>query len=463
MKRTRSLGVALILALIATLAIAQTPAPATGQSSTAPTPATGAQNTSAPAAPAAPAIPPRPLMQVSCPAIAPPANPAQFHWKHGLAEYNAYAAAMKAASPAQQAEAFADFVQKFPDSDYKVAALEGEMQADYRAGQTESAIQVGQQLLATGKADAGAQVQVYYLVGGLLPSDIQLQSNLPLVAEAGQCGLKAMDRMEKPANVPEATFAQQQHVAEAIFQRAIGFVEWHRKNYAAAIAPLTQATRLNSKDPSSYYWLGLSQLYQQPADFLGGIFSLARASALAPNVSLITNYFQKAYTNYHGSTQGMQDVLNLAKTNTQPPANFNIVSFAQIQNAENEAKYKAELYKFEHQLPPANTIEGIEARLMRPDKAAKVWGNLRGVGLQLSGVVVRSTLTRLWLAVGKPYKAKNQADVQVDLVIHRLVRRGDTVNIIGVPIEYHTSPHLLIVLNKGRILPNGGPSRSGGR
>ena len=500
MKWIRSMGVALIMALGAAAMLGQSPdagqnanAPSAGQSATptapgqaapatgaaqsaTPTapgqaaPATGAAQPATPSAPgqaapatgaaqsATPPVPARPLLQVTCPAIAPQANPAQFHWKHGLAEYNAYSAATKATG-AQQAQLFAQFAQKFPDSDYRNAALEGEMQSDARAGQTNAAVQVARQLITSG-ADASTQVNAFFLIGELLPTNVQLQSNLPLVSEAGQCGLKALAQMPRPANASPSSFAASQTAAKAIFERAIGFVELHRKNYAGAVGPLTRATQMNPQDPSSYYWLGISQLYSQPPNFLGGIFSLARASDLAPSTAIITNYFQKAYTSYHGSANGMQSVLALAKTNNDPPASFTIVSQAQKEMAAEEAKLKAEEYAAAHALPPSNTFEGIEARLKIPAKAPAIWRGLRDVPIELdNAVVIHSTPTILLLAVGKTYQKENQADVRLDLVIRHVYRRGGMLNVEGVPVTYHVHPHFLLVLDKGHVVPQHGRRR----
>ncbi len=448
MKWIKSLGVATTMALFAVTMLGQSPA--TGGQPQTPAPA-GSPAGANPVQTSAPAAPARPMMRVSCPVISPAANPASFSWKHGPAEYHAYVDATKATTPAEQASLFAAFLQKYPDSDYRHAALEGEMMADSRSGQTAASVQAARRLLQSG-VDAGTQLQAFYVIAGMLPSDLQLQTNLPLVAEAGDCGLKALQQVPRPASVPAAQFNAQKRAAQAIFERAIGFVEWHRKNYAAAIAPLSRAAQLNSTDPSTYYWLGVSQLYKQPPDFLGGIFSLARASDLAPSVGLITNYFRKAYTSYHGSANGMQDVLALAKTNTQPPAGFNIVSIATIRNQQNEAEYQKELQAYKNWLPPKNTFEGIEARLKRPDKARAMWDSIKGQGLDLTGIVIRSTPTTLLLAVGQAYQTKNQADVRIQLVIRHVVSRGDKVEVVGVPVSYLTRPHFLLVLNKGRIM-----------
>ncbi len=396
---------------------------------------------------------------VHCLPLTPAPNTAGYKWKQGMAEYNAYVAATRAATPLQKAQLFAAFVKEFPHSDYKQAAMQAEMTAYAQAGKTLPALAVGKKLLASGATSAPVQLAVYFLSATYLPQIIQpndpdLQTQLQQLQTAGVCGLKAINTIPRPPQLPAATFAAQQAQAREIFQRGLGFVALQDKNYAAAIPHFQAAARINSKDPLVYYWMGLSQLTIKPPQYQQGIYNLARAAALAPQVGSFNSYFTQVYSQYHGSAQGAAAVKNEALAHAQMPSGYHIVSYADIANAQAQAKYNQEEAQYQkelHALPPADSFPGIVARLKRPSHRAKEWAQIRGVGLELQGTVIHSQPTYIVLAVPETATPSGRPDVRVDLVIRHVVRRGIQVTVLGVPYRYTLKPHFMLYMNKGRI------------
>lgn len=397
--------------------------------------------------------------QAQCLPLTPAPSTAGYKWKQGMAEYNAYVAATRAASPLQKAQFFSAFVHEFPNSDYKQAALQDEMTAYAQAGKTLAALAVGKRLLAAGATSAPVQLAVYFLSATYLPQVIQpndpdLQTQLSRLQTSGVCGLKALNAIPRPPQLPASTFAAQQAQAREIFQRGLGFVALQRKNYAAAIPHFQAAARINPKDPLVYYWMGLSQLTIKPPQYQLGIYNLARAAALAPQVASFNSYFTQVYSQYHGSAQGAAAVKAQALARAQMPAGYHIVSYADIANAQASAKYNQEEAKYQkelHALPPADSFPGIVARLKRPSHRAKEWAQIRGVGLELQGTVIHSHPTYIVLAVPETATPSGRPDVRVDLVIRHVVRRGIQITVLGVPFRYTLKPHFMLLMNKGRI------------
>lgn len=404
-------------------------APAAGQA--APTPATPA--------PVARPIP-------TCPTPAPTQPASARKWKGGQAEYQAFTAAAQAPA-AQRAQAFANFVQKYPNSDYKVLALIQEMAAQTSApGQ---AVATAETILKTQGADADAFVRAYSIISYFMPqllqpNDPQMQQKLDVLYQAAYCGNQMLQAAQ---GLQPAAKAQ----SEYIYNRAAGFVALQDKNYPQAKQKLQQVIQFNSKDPLAYYWLGIAQLSDKPADFNVGIFSLARAAALAPQAQALTSYFQKVYDSYHGSDDGIQDVKTAASTNTQPPAGFKILSKVDIENAQIEAENARLAAEAAKQLPPANTFAGIEARLKLPDKAAPVWKDLKGQTIELDGVVIATAPRHVDVAVGPDAISKNQADVRVVVAATPHVKEGEKVSVQGVAARYETDPAFLLTLEKGTV------------
>lgn len=415
------------------------------QQQTAPSNQTApAAGQAAPQAPAAPAPVARPIP--TCPNPAPTQPASARKWKGGQAEYQAFTAAAQAPA-AQKAQAFANFVQKYPNSDYKVLALIQEM-----AAQTSSpaqAVETAETILKTPGADADAFVRAYSIISYFMPqlvqpNDPQMQQKLNTLYQAAYCGNQMLEAAQ--GLQPNAK-AQ----SEYIYNRAIGFVALQDKNYPLAKQKLMQVVQFNSKDPLAYYWLGIAQLSDKPADFNTGIFSLARAADLAPQAQALTSYFQKVYDSYHGSDDGIQDVKTAAANNTQPPAGFKILSKIDIENAQIEAENARLAAEAAKQLPPANTFAGIEARLKLPDKAAPVWKDLKGQTIELDGVVVSAEGRHVDVAVGPDAISKNQADVRVMVAATPHVKEGEKVSVQGVATRYVTDPTFLLTLEKGSV------------
>lgn len=422
------------------------------QQTTQPGTQTAPSDQAAPAAgqaaptPAAPAPVARPIPTCPTPAATQPASARK--WKGGQAEYQAFTAAAQAPA-GQKAQAFAEFVQKYPNSDYKVLALIQEMAAE--TANPAQAVQTAQTILKTPGADADAFVRAYSIISYFMPqllqpNDPQMQQKLDVLYQASYCGNQMLQAAQ---GLQPAAKAQ----SEYIYNRAAGFVALQDKNYPLAKQKLQQVVQFNSKDPLAYYWLGIAQLSAKPADFNGGIFSLARAADLAPQAQALTSYFQKVYDSYHGSDDGIQEVKTAASTNTQPPAGFKIQSAVDIENAKIEAENAAAAAKAAQELPPADTFAGIEARLKRPDKAAAVWKGLKGQAIELDGVVIATAARHVDVAVGPDSISKNQADVRVIVAATPHVRKGEKVSVQGIATRYVTDPDFLLTLEKGSVKP----------
>ncbi|GEM_PF-1864916 len=408
---------------------------------------------------AAPAATPAPI---TCPSPAPTVDPTKKTWKHGDAEYNDYTAAVNPATPpAQKVQLLTAFLQKYPDSDYFNEALQLKIQAQNAAGQTAQAVDTAATLLKSPTVDANAQLTGYTIISYFLPDLIQpnepqLESKLDLITQAATCGGRALASLAKPAAATDAQFAQSKAQAQVVFDKALGFVALQHKNYPEAKTQLSKALQLNPNDPSAgvvYYRLGLAQLSDKPIDYKNGIFSLARAAVLVPQQAAFATYLKQVYVAYHGSEQGLDQVMAAAKAGPTPPANFNIQSKVDIENAQAQAAAAAEALRKANQLPPADSFPGLKARLLKPDLAEATWKQWKAQGaIELDGVVISSPTARsLNVAVGRDAIEDKKADVHVVLEGPHHVSPGSKVTITGLLSEYRTSPDFMITLAKGTV------------
>jgi hypothetical protein len=134
--------------------------------------------------------------------------------------------------------------------------------------------------------------------------------------------------------------------------------------------------KLLQKDPTqaavAYDLAGtiLAQAKQKPETQPMALFYYARAAAYeGPNAlpaaerTKVRDYLARVYPQYHGSAQGMDQLLALAKANATPPADFKIESTADI--AQDQAKKEAE----EAAKNPMLTLwtKTLKENLLKPD------------------------------------------------------------------------------------------------
>jgi hypothetical protein len=420
------------------------------------------------AVPAAPEPAAGAYFQATCPT---PATPkAKLGWKHGIAEYNDFAAAAKATG-AKQAQLAAAFAQKYPDSDYKNEALQLEMNAQANSPTLHAqAVKTAQKLIESPGVTAAQLLPAYtviaYLEPGLVqPNDPAMATKMATLTQAATCGKQLL------VSAPAASRAQ----IDAVMTKALGFAQLNSKDYPDAIATLTKAAQQNPKDALPYYWLGLAQVSQPTPDYNSGIFNLAKASVLSPNTAAFSNYLNTVYTTYHGSADGLDQVTSAAQANNTPPAGFKILSKVDLENQAAMKAYQEALEKAKTALPDPNSFAGIVARLKRKDLVAGEWKQVKGQGFELKGVATSVETKAVEIAV--PISANQPTNVPnlrvllaAPLSPTKRPKVGQTITVKGLVVAFKPNPPnanvpFLLTMNEGSVegyLPTA-PKANGGQ
>jgi len=143
----------------------------------------------------------------------------------------------------------------------------------------------------------------------------------------------------------------------ALALRTNAWVWFERKDDVRAETELTKVIQADGDQPLFSYMLGQSKFNQQKKDITkipGAMFHIARAAVYAgPNAATISaanrdtylKFVTSIYKQYHGSEEGLPELLALAKANAMPPADFTVKSITQI---ETEKFANAEEYDKAH-------------------------------------------------------------------------------------------------------------------
>jgi len=318
-------------------------------------------------------------------------------WKD-RAEYDLYDAAQKDQNPQTRLATLEKWKQQYPASDF----------AD---GRRDMILTTYQQLAAAPGATPDKQRQVIDLAQEILkekPNNFRALSALLSSVQALKPPTPAdLDLADKMANYlydnldqvyaakPEGvTDAQWKQAKDASKPYAITVMKWvidtrkeQTKDNARAQQDLEKLLQKDTTQAAVAYDLAgtiLAQAKQKPEQQPVALFYYARAAAYdGPNAlpaaerTKVREYLAKVYPQYHGSAEGMDQLLALAKTNATPPADFKIKSTVDIAQ-EDAAKAAEEAAK-----NPMMTlwVKTLKENLLKPDGDMFFMMNVEGAGL----------------------------------------------------------------------------------
>lgn len=268
----------------------------------------------------------------------------QPQWKD-RAEYDLVASMQKETDPNKKLALLNQWQEKYPNTDFKEMRQLTYLDTYKALNQPAKMLDVCKEILA----DNPKNFQALYWITYLVPSMNQNGADqLDLGTKAANGLLGTLDEVfaadKKPATTDEATWKKARTDMEALGHRTLGWINMQRKNYPEAESQLSTDLKLNPGDAEASYWLGTTILAQKkPERQVEAVYEFARAAAYdgpgaldAARRKSIEAYVRKAYTTYHGSDEGFQDLLNTAKANVFPPADFKILSEADVEQKKHE-------------------------------------------------------------------------------------------------------------------------------
>jgi len=280
---------------------------------------------------------------------APPAAQDQAKPAYSLAEYNQYQAADKEANPQQKITLLDAFVKAYPNStlmpyvyrDYYTTymALKNFAQVIEYADRM---IALGDKIDATGRLEAYyTRAQAFYL--GMSDKALQTPDALSKARDASLAGLKALDDLKKPDNVPADQFEQQKKGVKVLFNAVAALSSTTMKDYAAAAGYYKTLLSIDPNDAVSHYRLGIVDLQMTPPMGTDGFWELARAINLKiPNDAQVRAYLKNQIIRYQQPAcdklvdDQVNELLTLSASATDRPATLNVPSAADLQKARDD-------------------------------------------------------------------------------------------------------------------------------
>lgn len=375
------------------------------------------------------------------------------------AEYNAYVGAVQQQDPKAKVSGIEAFLVQYPNSVMKEDALELLMGAYQQTGDIPKTLDAAQRLLAVNPNNYRALALLTYMKRQTAEAGTNPQQNLADAAQYGSKGIEALKVATKPDGMSDADFDKLKKQLGSIFNGAVGISALQSKNYSQAQQSLRAAVEADPNDIRNVYPLALADLTGTPPNPVDGLFFIARAAALAagsPGQAQIESYGKNKYTVYHGSDQGWTDVLATAKTNPLPPQGFAVTQYV----PPTPAQQAADLVKTK--APKDMSFAEWELVLSAGQQADadKVWSVIKGVSLQMEGLVIKATPTQLEIAGSEDDIEKKVTDIILNMdgtIPTRLMpKEGATLDFQGTPDSFTPSPFVMTMV-KGSLLTKAAP------
>jgi tetratricopeptide (TPR) repeat protein len=266
------------------------------------------------------------------------------------AEFDLFTAVNKEADPNKKVQLLNTWKEKYPDSDFKEDRQFVYIQTYQQLNQGDNMIKAAQDWLAM---NPKATPPLYWItlltpnMGNTSPERLDLGEK----AARGLLGNLGTDMADekKPPNISAADWAKQRNGLTSVAHKTLGWVEWQRKNYEKAEQEFMEFLKINPNSGFISYWLGTVMAAQKkPEKQVPALYHFARAGqyggedALPPDArKKVAEFFERNYANYHGSKDGMKEILDMAAKNPFPPADLKIESAQEIAiRQENELKEK---------------------------------------------------------------------------------------------------------------------------
>jgi len=376
------------------------------------------------------------------------------------AEYDLYNAALKETDPAKKIQDLNAWAAKYPDSDYKYEGLFVYLQTYSQAKppQPDKVVQVGGQLMANDAktifADNPQQILTTYLLVSISITSIPnpTQEQLATGDKAAHELLGYLDTFfaasKKPATTSDADWTKARAQVEGIGKAALlsiatrpALQAYEKKDYPAAEAAFTKAVQQYPDSGQAVYYLGLS-IYNQrnPDTFPKGLFFIARAVTSGGGLDdaakkTMDTFLTKAYTTYHGSTEGLDQLKQQASASATPPAGFTIDSSAEVA-AKKEQEFAASN-------PQLAQWMAIRKELAGPNGDQYFDANLKNAAVpKLKGTVVAANpaVRSKELVLALSDATNPEVTLKLETPLTGKPEIGQTVEFEGVPSAFTKEP-----------------------
>jgi tetratricopeptide (TPR) repeat protein len=269
-------------------------------------------------------------------------------WKDP-AEYDLYKPITQTQDPKVWLDSLEKWTKQYPQSELSEIRRQLYLETYRQLGRTREAFNAAAEVLRDNPNSLFALstiVGMVYQLKPVAPPDLDVAERATTTILANLDGIYAKEN--RPNEMSDSDAAKAKPDMRVFAQKTAGWIDWTRKDFPRAEVELAKALNLDPKQGQVAYWLADSMLQQNktnPEKQAPALYYFARAASYEGTGSLpagdrknLAAYLNTAYVRYHGSDEGLAQLLASAKTNPAPPAGFQIKSATQIEKERIEAE-----------------------------------------------------------------------------------------------------------------------------
>lgn len=266
----------------------------------------------------------------------------QKNWKD-RAEFDLYNSMTQESSPAKKLDLLNSWKEKYPDSDFAALRRLSFLQVYADMQRPGDVLTQAQEILAKDANDPPAVLQA---LSKILTAIFVVQNPTPdQLTEAQTAANQVLSNADtlfsaanKPATMTDAQWDTAKKQMLTLAQNTIGYVPMVQKQWDAAETAFTKSLQADpNQGQISYYLYQVLINERSPQKYPAALFELARSAAYDGPGALtpqgrqqVMTTLQSLYQQWHGSTDGLDQVIAQAKTSALPPENFAILNKSQV-------------------------------------------------------------------------------------------------------------------------------------
>jgi hypothetical protein len=341
-----------------------------------------------------------------------------------------------------------EWVKKYPQSDWDDARPMIYLVTYQQMGKMQEALDKANEILAT-KPDDYQAVTAILRIGPTLKSPTP--ANLDTIEKVAEYVMNNADKVfadsNKPADVSAADWAKVKPYWTTQAPAILVTAYTARNDEARMEAKLKEKAAAYPNEPLfpvALINVYFKQIKAHPEKQPLVLFYYARAAAIDPaNKQKYMTSFSNNYKKYHGSDEGLNDVVALAKSNAVAPDSFHIDSTVDIAN-----KKEAADQEFAKNNPTMATWKTIKDGLTG-DTPDQFFESVKDAGLPGNGMKWRAKIVSmkpalrpktLVLSIESP---EGDVTLNLDAPLPGKMEPGESIEFEGIAKSYTKAPYML--------------------
>jgi|HubBroStandDraft_5_1064220.scaffolds.fasta_scaffold29657_3 tetratricopeptide (TPR) repeat protein len=362
-------------------------------------------------------------------------------------EYTLYDSILKDTNPKTKLDKLQEWQTKYPATEFDKPRKALFLDTYVKLNQPKEAVAAAKVILADDPKDFTSLYYTMYFTRALAGAN-----PTPDVLDQGEKAAAAIvaNIDTPPPNVTADQWKGARTGVETLAHSTLGWIAMQRKNWDVAEGEFQKTLALDPNSAETEYFMGtVIASEKNPQKMSAAMFYFARAAThagpepLAPaGQQQVLDYVKKAYKSYHGSDEGFNDLVALAKAQPAPAADYHIPTAKEIADAQQKKQEEEDAKN-----PQLKLWKDIKTQLTGADGATYFGSSMKDAQLPtLKGKVIKlePELKPKTVVLAVEDGATPDATLKFEMPLAGKVDVGTELSFEGVPASYTASPFMVV-------------------